>query len=299
MNNREHFGVLALAGLVSLSAVGVALLAGNSQAPSSASLAVVDSDTSPRDTRGDRDQDGLPDWKELLLGTDPTNPDSDGDGIPDGDEVAAGSSPNTYGTEVAPTSYEAPRGLPTTDALTRELLSRYADIRKDGVVTEEETRGIIEELVSERISISSEPPSYTFASLSVEEDVSISAYENALTEALKKATTVPEYELNVFARAISENSAPELAKLAATAGVYNSIRDSLLALEVPEGVASQHLALVNELSAFSTAVYDLSRWGGDPLDALALINAFSATESRMSESMREVYAVTRLLKKQL
>lgn len=298
MNNREHFGVLALAGLISLSAVGVALFASNDRTPSGASLAVV-GDTGSGDTRGDRDQDGLPDWKELLLGTDPENKDSDGDGVLDGDEVAVGSSPNTYGTEVVAASYEAPRGLPTTDALTRELLSRYADIRKDGVVTEEETRGIIEELVSERINISSEPASYTFAALSVEEDVSVAAYENALTEALKEATAVPEYELNVFARAISENSAPELAKLAATASVYNSIRDTLLELEVPEGVASQHLALINELSAFSSAVYDLSRWGGDPLDALALINAFSATESRMSESMREVYAVTRLLKKQL
>jgi hypothetical protein len=35
----------------------------------------------------DSDGDGLPDWIELLLGTDPFNPDTDGDGLSDGDEV--------------------------------------------------------------------------------------------------------------------------------------------------------------------------------------------------------------------
>jgi len=35
----------------------------------------------------DSDGDGLPDWMELLIGTDPFNPDTDGDGLSDGDEV--------------------------------------------------------------------------------------------------------------------------------------------------------------------------------------------------------------------
>ena len=35
----------------------------------------------------DSDLDGLPDWKELILGTDTKNPDTDGDGTNDGDEV--------------------------------------------------------------------------------------------------------------------------------------------------------------------------------------------------------------------
>jgi len=34
----------------------------------------------------DSDGDGLPDWVEDLLGTDPYNPDTDGDGLPDGDD---------------------------------------------------------------------------------------------------------------------------------------------------------------------------------------------------------------------
>ena len=35
----------------------------------------------------DRDNDGLLDPQEILIGTDPANPDSDGDGLTDGQEV--------------------------------------------------------------------------------------------------------------------------------------------------------------------------------------------------------------------
>jgi alpha-tubulin suppressor-like RCC1 family protein len=38
----------------------------------------------------DFDQDGLPDWKEISLGSDPNNPESNGDGISDGEAFALG-----------------------------------------------------------------------------------------------------------------------------------------------------------------------------------------------------------------
>jgi alpha-tubulin suppressor-like RCC1 family protein len=41
----------------------------------------------------DSDGDGIVDWKEVQLGTDPNNPDTDGDGIPDGWEVSHGLNP--------------------------------------------------------------------------------------------------------------------------------------------------------------------------------------------------------------
>jgi hypothetical protein len=51
-------------------------------------------DTKPPDAGLDTDGDGLPDDRELELGTDPKNPDSDGDGLNDGDEIDFGSDPN-------------------------------------------------------------------------------------------------------------------------------------------------------------------------------------------------------------
>jgi hypothetical protein len=48
---------------------------------------------------GDQDNDGLPTWRELQLGTDPVNPDTNGDGLRDGAAVAAGISPTSLDTD--------------------------------------------------------------------------------------------------------------------------------------------------------------------------------------------------------
>ena len=45
------------------------------------------------DSGKDSDQDGLSDWYEVKIGTNPYNPDTDGDGLSDGWEVAHGTDP--------------------------------------------------------------------------------------------------------------------------------------------------------------------------------------------------------------
>lgn len=56
-----------------------------------------------RDDAGeDPDEDGLTNYQEWLLGTDPGNPDSDGDGIGDADELRAGSDPTRAGSVPLP-----------------------------------------------------------------------------------------------------------------------------------------------------------------------------------------------------
>ncbi len=47
----------------------------------------------------DTDNDGIPDWRENEIGTDPTNDDSDGDGIKDGEEVLSGLNPKSIDTD--------------------------------------------------------------------------------------------------------------------------------------------------------------------------------------------------------
>jgi len=48
---------------------------------------------------GDQDNDGLPTWKELRLGTDPVNPDTNGDGLRDGAAAATGVSATSLDTD--------------------------------------------------------------------------------------------------------------------------------------------------------------------------------------------------------
>ncbi len=52
-----------------------------------------------QDNTTDSDNDGIPDWREKEIGTDPENEDSDGDGINDGDEVIMGLNPKSLDTD--------------------------------------------------------------------------------------------------------------------------------------------------------------------------------------------------------
>lgn len=55
----------------------------------------------------DSDSDGLPDWQEIILNTDPNKADSDGNGIPDGEEAKLAENTNSTTPEGSPNLTEA------------------------------------------------------------------------------------------------------------------------------------------------------------------------------------------------
>lgn len=303
MRNRFSFGILALVALALLGTVSVAFFTARKNAPSdSATLSVVDSrHAGTSSMQEDPDQDGVPNWKEALWGTDPNNPDSDGDGVSDGEEIERGANPLKEGAEpVAPgsTAYTAPRGLPATEALARELFTSYADAKKDGTFSTQEVNVAFADILARRLQESEPARAYTLADLSFAPEISVSEYERALSATLRKTTAVREYELNVFARAVTDANSLELEKLTASALVYEAVRDELLALAVPEKVAEEHLATINSLSELARSAMSLGAWGGDPFDALALVNTFSDAENGFSDELNSLYALVRAIKEQ-
>lgn len=84
-----------LIGLLLLLCIGASLLAFNfwqtdrfaRQTGTAVVIATGIPATATADAQADPDGDGLPNWREAELGTDPNNPDTDGDGLSDGDEV--------------------------------------------------------------------------------------------------------------------------------------------------------------------------------------------------------------------
>jgi len=71
----------------------------------------------------DSDKDGVPDWQEVLYGTDPKNPDSDKDGTPDGEEIKLNRDPLKANT--------APKGQAPNDTISPEIIANEQKITSD------------------------------------------------------------------------------------------------------------------------------------------------------------------------
>lgn len=306
MYNRNGFGILLMSGLIAVGAIGFGLFTAEFGKKDEGKAALVSiqppsaSQKTAESSAGlDVDTDGLPNWKETLYGTDPDNADSDGDGMNDGDEVAIGANPLMYGTEPeSSTSYVAPKGLTSTEALARELFVGYASARQDGSVNKDEIEDAITTIVERHTAESSSAKHYTLADIQIENDVNLDAYASSVTKALRDAGQVREYELSVFARAIEKENNEELQKLAETAKIYTAIKNKLLALEVPGDVAPEHLAFVNSMEGLAHEIQRMSEWGGDPLDALVLVGTYGTAEDDMVGALDALFAFMETLKKQ-
>ena len=205
---------------------------------------------------------------------------------------------SAVGYEPASTSsYSAPTGLAPTDALGRELFSSYAEARQGGILDFTKANEAIADMVERRVHEGGAPAGFTLADLSIEADVSIAAYQASLTEALKGTDDVTEYELETFARAIEAQDLGGLVKLRAAGAAYRAVTEALVALSVPADIAGEHLSTVNSLAALADSVDRLGAWRGDPLDALAAVDAFRAAETSFARDFKALYSLAESLKK--
>lgn len=273
MNHQGSLGIIALAGVVAGITVLFAVFYNGGEEGAQSGVTVGESRTASEG------YSALDDWRTSLS--------------------ALGLSPRQGTGATTTTEYNAPRGLPTSEALARELFVAYAAMREDGVVDAFEAEEILSALAAKRVGNLPSPPTYTAGSLTIRADISIPQYERAVLSALEQSYSIREYELNIFARAMSENSASELARLASSAKIYESIRDELIQTPIPEAVVREHLAVVNSMASIALATKLLSEWGGDPVDALVLVGRFADAEESLRTSVENLYNFTGILKRRI
>jgi len=285
-----------VAGAVALGAVGVALLTtriGGTPIESTAPVAVVERVSTS--TLGDADEDGVPDWKELLWGTDPYNPDTDGDGISDGDEIAANVNPLKAGSEPLATNvYVAPKALTTSDAIARELFAQYSFLKEQEDFDPDSISGAIGDIIQRHTDENTASSAYTVSDIRIatsdNEAVRI-AYINSVTSALLQTSTVPEYELQTVSALLETNDAAHVATLQNNARIYRAVVIQLLTVSTPAAYVDVHLEFVNALNALASAVSALSTSYTDPYDMLIAVDSFAAAEERVKNSFEDFTAL--------
>lgn len=245
-------------------------------------------------TEPDTDGDGLKDWEEALLGTNPRLSDSDGDGIGDGAERSAElertmEERQAIAETLDPRNDEDWGTLSYSEQVSRLLLSGYLTHKEPGgVFSSNDTVEIIRSLPE----FSGDLPDavvYTEADISISNDSSdaaLHAYGNAVGALL----AVPEGEtptnellalLAYFQTGDRESFSTEIGAAART---HETLVSGLRFVTVPRSLADTHLELMNALSAVA---YDLRLFtyiATEPLLAVTAISAYNEDTTRRGDA---------------
>lgn len=183
--------------------------------------------------------------------------------------------PEQIGTS---TPYRAPKELTTTSAVGKELFAGYIESRRDGQFTASEQQTLIEDLIQRNIRPIAAPVSYTLGALKTSATTPIDKYAGSLITTLRKSQEIQEYELITFSRSLGRKNHSGTPELKAAATNYKTIEQTIFRMSVPSSVAPEHLALLKGVSFLAESVRLMGEWNGDPILALAYVDAFNRAE---------------------
>jgi hypothetical protein len=262
----------------------------NSNQTVSANIAVATT-TTQKNLQKDSDHDGLPDWKEILLGTDPYNPDTDGDGTNDGAEVAANRDPlipgpndhiknlNAKNSSSTLAQYE---NLTPSEKATRDFYSRYLQMHASGSVTPNSGTQLSNLYVSEALK-GFDPnnlfKTYTPSDIIVTQDTSKAAlhrYGNAMGQTY---VTYPPIsgnttELDIFLQAENSGNKADFEKIKPYVERYKNLIAASLKVPVPKSAVTIQLEYLNALSALEVNATGMSNAYDEPLKSGVIFKTY-------------------------
>ena len=189
--------------------------------------------------------------------------------------------------------YRAPRELPASEAISRELLTSYLTLKSDGKLTQAEQQAAIQQIIGRNITPVTAPERYSMNTIVVSETTTLEVYAGAVTRILSRSAEIKEYELTSFARAVGEGTSAGVPNLARAATTYRGMETALATLPVPPTVASEHLAVLESIASIAYVTDLMARWNGDPLVALSFVDAFAASERDVQLSLNGLYRTIR------
>lgn len=246
--------------------------------------------------RTDADGDGLLDWEETLIGTDPAKVDSDGDGTSDGDEVIAKRNPLIPGpsdlvsdasveafARNAGTETKAPGTL--TDQAAKDLFGTYMAYKQSGTMDKEHQAQLVATLVDsakkEVFTVKYGPTDLSI--IKDDSDADRRAYYAKIQGILKNAyesNDNSEPELVTIGRAIDSGNPEDMRKVELMVAMYKKLSSDLAAIRVPASAAQVHLNFLNVTYSFATTLDGLRTLRADPLLATIVVANYKTVEKQ-------------------
>lgn len=235
----------------------------------------------------DSDGDGLPDWEELLWGTDPNNSDTDGNGIPD-----ARSSDSPEGVRLA-----SEHGLTevfgesdnVTTVAARELFGTYIlelAAENTSLTPEEQSRVVEQALTSSREAF--KPPTISIADLHVVPASSDARaqYVTDMKVVLNEWLQGAEQDYELMKNLTTDDRAVAVEGLARSVEHYDRVIERLRQISVPEDASTNHRAMVSALMGYSFMVASIRDMERDPVRATAAVQLIVQYDQAVASTVR-------------
>ena len=248
----------------------------------------------------DTDGDGLPDWQEVLYGTDPNNPDTDGDGITDGEAVRRGLLTPTalysqlpedpIGVDEIPGENPSPDSI--TEQFSRAFFEEYMRASGGQVMTPEAQEVLVQRLLADFTARAGRTLNSSYTSVSMRRNTTLSINEYAgSVEAILRARDVPAgygEPLLLMQAILEQGDESARKKLEVLAKSYADISSDLLALQVPPAVIDQHVALVRSFDTLARATRLVVNYEKDPLAVLGSLTVYQPTSQAIMRAFKEI-----------
>lgn len=253
----------------------------------------------------DTDKDGLADWEEVLYGTDPNRADTRELGMTDKEAVAKGlvvpQAPDLE-VEASPAgemAFNSTLPVPGRGTLTRALSESFmreylAAVAKtdDGVLTNEEMKGITDTVLSELDASVVHTPNFKNKNdLKVQGSgaeamraFAVAAEKVYLAHTMEAADT----ELVLLKKALETDDTAALKQIGETARLYHDTAIGLSVLPVPAELAEQHLRMVNALMRLSESTLDFTRANSDPVVTMLALKQYPAALKELAQSFADI-----------
>jgi hypothetical protein len=248
----------------------------------------------------DSDGDGLKDWEEGLLGTDPHKADTDGDGTSDGKEVALGRNPlvkgpNDKASETAKNGLAAKENLTPTDQLSRDFFARYMVLNQAGLADDPDSQAnLIGEVLKDGVVLQ-KPKVYTAADIKITPDNSVQgirAYGN-LVGGIFASNYNPKTrnELVIAKESVDQEDPAILKEIDPIIVSYKNILTGLLKTPTPASQSETHLMMVNGMSTALFSAESLRKIDKDTLSGIQGSSVWLGAAQTLNKALNSLKTV--------
>lgn len=253
----------------------------------------------------DSDGDGLEDWMETLLGTDPQNKDTDGDGTEDGKEVSEGRDPRIKGpndknpyimnslmaTNKATTT-KAIQDETLTDEVSKDLLSRYMLLKQSGGQVSSDQAGQIAELSLDNPDNQIKGVVYTSSDLNITKNTdkaTAGAYEKAFKDSVNRNFTGKVgRELLILEDSLKLEDEDGIKKLDPIIAYYENFIKEMTKISVPIDAVSLHLENLNNASLMLEHIKAMRKIYEDPIRAFIATSTYGDVFENIAISVQKL-----------